>query len=144
MADSQQFHENFQRDEEVKSSSNRVFGLVFSFAFAVIGIWPAFLGKPLRWWSLAVSLVLLGLAIISPQLLVPLNRAWTKLGMMMHRVVNPVIMGFLFFAVIMPTGLVLRLIGKDLLRLKRDAGAETYWIERDPPGPPPDGMRKQF
>ena len=82
MADSHQFHENFQRTQEVRSSSNRVFGLVFSFVFAVVGIWPAFLGKPLRWWSLAVSLVFLGLAIVSPQLLAPLNRAWTKFGMM--------------------------------------------------------------
>ena len=144
MADSQQFHESFQREEDVKSSSNRTFGLVFFVVFAIISVWPVLFGTPLRWWTAPISAAFLAVALIVPDWLAPLNRQWTKLGLLMHKVVNPLIMGLLFFVAITPMALVLRLLGKDLLRLKRDPKATSYWIERTPPGPSADSMRRQF
>jgi len=144
MADSQQFHESFQREEDVKSSSNRTFGLVFFVVFAIVSVWPVLFGNPLRWWSTPIAAAFLAVAFIVPGWLAPLNRLWTKLGLLMHKVVNPVIMGLLFFVAITPMALVLRLLGKDLLRLKRDPQATTYWIDRTPPGPSADSMRRQF
>lgn len=144
MAESQQFHESFQRDEQVKGSSNRMFGLVFFVVFALITLWPVLFGNPLRWWTAPISLGFLVVSFAAPQILTPLNKAWTWLGLQMHRVVNPLIMGMLFYVAITPMGLLLRLFGKDLLRLKRDPQAASYWIERNPPGPSADSMRRQF
>ena len=144
MADSQQFHESFQREEDVKSSSNRTFGLVFFVVFAIVSVWPVLFGNPLRWWTAPVAAGFLAVALIVPGWLAPLNRLWTKLGLLMHKVVNPLIMGLLFFVAITPMALALRLLGKDLLRLKRDPQAASYWIERTPPGPSADSMRRQF
>jgi hypothetical protein len=144
MAESQQFHENFQRVEQVKGSSNRTFGLVFFVVFALITLWPVLFGNPLRWWTAPIALGFLVVSFAAPQILTPLNKAWTWLGLQMHRVVNPLIMGMLFYVAITPMGLLLRLFGKDLLRLKRDPQAASYWIERNPPGPSADSMRRQF
>jgi hypothetical protein len=144
MAESQQFHESFQRDEQVKGSSNRTFGLVFFVVFTLITIWPVLFGNPLRWWTAPIALVFLVVSLAAPQILAPLNKAWTKLGLLMHRVVNPLIMGMLFYIAITPMGLLMRLFGKDLLRLKRDPQASSYWIERNPPGPSAESMRRQF
>ncbi len=144
MAESPQFHENFQREEEVKGSSNRTFGLVFFAVFAIVTVWPVLFGNPLRWWTAPISVVFLAVALLKPDWLAPLNRLWTKLGLLMHKVVNPLIMGLLFFVAITPMGLLFRLFGKDLLRLKLDRQAASYWIERKPPGPAPDSMRRQF
>ena len=73
----------------------------------------------------------------------PLNRAWTKLGLLLHRIVNPIVMGLIFFGTILPTSLIMRFLAKDPLRLSRDPGAESYWIRRTP-GPAPESMRDQF
>ena len=78
-----------------------------------------------------------------PSVLHPLNRLWMKLGLLLHRVVNPIVMGLLFYGTILPTGLIMRLRGRDLLRLKREPAADTYWIARTP-GPAPESMRDQF
>lgn len=79
-----------------------------------------------------------------PKLLGPLNRAWTKLGLLMFMVISPVVLGFLFYLCIMPTGITLRLLGKDLLSLKLNPKAKSYWIARAPPGPKPDSLANQF
>ncbi|MGE0151108.1 MAG: SxtJ family membrane protein [Reyranellaceae bacterium] len=139
-----QFHENFDRSERVKSSSDRVFGLVFFVFFAVITLWPVLFGNPVRWWTAPFAGIFLALALLAPRVLAPLNRLWTGFGLLLHRVVNPLVMGLLFFVAITPMGLAVRLLGKDLLRLKRDPAAASYWIERNPPGPPADSMRRQF
>ncbi|MGE0657917.1 MAG: SxtJ family membrane protein [Reyranellaceae bacterium] len=144
MAESPQFHENFQREEEVKGSSNRMFGLVFFVVFAIISLWPVLFGNPLRWWTAPIAGAFLVVALVKPDWLAPLNRQWTRLGLLMHKVVNPLIMGLLFYVAITPMGLLFRLFGKDLLRLKLDRQAASYWIERKPPGPAPDSMRRQF
>lgn len=137
-------HEDLIRSDDVKGSSNRSFGVVFAVVFAVIGLWPLIGAGPVRLWALAVSLVFLLLAFIAPKTLAPLNRLWLKFGLLLHKVVNPVIMAVMFFLVITPTALVVRLIGKRLLQTSFDREAASYWIERDPPGPDPADMQNQF
>lgn len=94
-------------------------------------------------WTLSATVLFLVAAWLRPSLLHPLNRLWMKLGLLLHRIVNPLVMGLLFYGTIWPTGLVMRLRGKDLLRLKREPDAESYWIARTP-GPAPETMRDQF
>ncbi len=137
-------HEDFSRRHETKRSSDRGFGLVFAAVFTVIGLWPLGGGGALRWWALAVAAALLAVALVAPRLLGPANRLWTRFGLLLHRLVSPVIAGLLFYVAVTPTGLVLRLFGKDPLRLRLDASAKSYWIERRPPGPSPESMPHQF
>jgi hypothetical protein len=79
-----------------------------------------------------------------PRLLRPLNDAWSKFGLLLHRFINPIVMAALFFGVFLPIGLLLRIFGKTFFQLKFDKTAESYWISREQPAPPPGGMRKQF
>ncbi len=137
-------HEDLGRGHEAKQGSPRGFGIVFAVVFAVIGLWPLMGGESARTWALVLAGVLLALALMRPALLAPLNRLWLGLGAVLHRIVNPLVMGLMFFTVIMPTALVLRLMGKDLLRRRFHPGAESYWIPREPPGPEPQSMRNQF
>ena len=137
-------HEDFNRKSVVKGTSDRLFGLVFAAVFAGIGLWPLVDGSSPRWWALAIGVALAAAAIITPGMLGPANRLWLKIGLRLQRVVNPLIMGLVFYLAVTPTGVILRLFGKDPLRLKRDPDAESYWIERRPPGPPPDTMPYQF
>ena len=137
-------HEDFSRSHETKRSSDRGFGLVFAAVFAVIGLWPLVGGGALRWWALAVAAAFLAVALVAPRLLGPANRLWTRFELLLHRLVSPVIAGLLFYVAVTPTGLILRLFGKDPLRLRLDASAKSYWIERRPPGPSPESMPHQF
>jgi hypothetical protein len=91
-----------------------------------------------------VAALFLAAALLRPALLNPLNRLWLKFGLLLHRVVNPIVMGLLFYGTVWPTGLVMRALGKDLLRLKRQPEAHSYWIVRAPPGPAPETMKDQF
>ena len=137
-------HESFDREEEVKGSSDRSFGLVFTIFFSVVGGIKLWVGSSWFWpWFVAAALVLL-LTLVAPKVLAPANRLWLRFGLLLHRIVNPIVMGLLFFATVTPIGLVLRLFGKDLLHLRRDPEARTYWIDRAPPGPSPDSMINQF
>ena len=128
----------------VKSASDRSFGFVFTAFFAIIGLLPLLHGHSLRIWALAVSAVFLLLALLLPACLTPLNRLWTKFGMLLHHIVSPLALGILFFLVVTPIGLVMRLFGKDPLRLRLDRSAGSYWIERTPPGPAADSLKNQF
>jgi hypothetical protein len=139
----QSTHESFTREEQVAPGSDRTFGLVMAAALAAVSLVNGWHHGRLWPWTL-VAAALFGLAAwLRPSSLHPLNRAWMMLGLLMHRIVNPVVMGLLFYGTILPTGLVMRLRGRDLLRLKRDPNAETYWIARAP-GPRPETMRDQF
>jgi len=138
------FHEDFGREEAVVGSSDRAFGLVMAAALSVIGGLGWWRGSGHAWWWLAGGAVFLAVALIRPAALAPVNRLWLKLGLLLYVVVNPVVMGVLFYGCVMPMGLVMRLLGKAPLRQRRDPQAETYWIERRPPGPAPDTMRHQF
>ena len=137
-------HEDFSREHAVKASSDRAFGLVFAALFGVIGVWPLAGGGAARWWALAVAVAFAVLAIVAPTLLRPANRLWQKLGRGINRVVGPVVTGLIFYTAVVPTGVIMRLLGKDPLRLGLDPDATSYWIERKPPGPAPDTMPYQF
>jgi hypothetical protein len=125
-------------------SSDRVFGLVFAGFFALIGLLPLLKLSTPHTWPLLVSALFLSVGLLAPSLLAPLNLVWTKLGHLLHRIVHPVILALLFFAAVTPTGLIMRLVGADPLRLKLDRTAKTYWIEREPPGPSPDSIKNQY
>jgi hypothetical protein len=144
MADSGTTHESFDRTEPVQGSSDRAFGIVFTVVFALIGLWPLPWGNGVRWWALGIAAVFLLAALIIPKTLAPLNRAWMRFGLLLHKIVNPVIMGLVFFLTVTPTALIMRALGKDPLRRRLDKEATTYWIDRDPPGPDPDSMPRQF
>ena len=138
-----QHHENLKR-EDVPTSSSRSFGSVFAAVFVIVALWPLWRHGAPRWWALLIGAVFLALALARPGVLAPLNRIWTRFGLLLHRIVNPVIMGLLFYLSVVPIGIVMRLLGKDLLRLRLDKEAESYWIERKPPGPAPESMSNQF
>ena len=137
-------HEDLTREEHVEGSSDRNFGIVFGVVFVLIAVWPVFHGQPLRWWAIGIAVIFLLLAFLKPALLEVPNRLWTKLGFLLGKVVSPIALGILFYGVIAPMGVVARLLGKDPLRLKLDANADSYWIRREPPGPPPQSMTNQF
>ena len=139
----QSTHESFYREEAATPGSDRAFGLVMAAAFVVLAVlngwhqgrlWPSMLGGG--------ALFLLA-AYFRPSALRPLNMLWMKLGFLLHKIVNPLVMGLLFYGSIFPTGLMMRMRGRDLLRLERDPGADSYWIARAP-GPAPESMRDQF
>lgn len=137
-------HEQFDRGAAGRGSTDRSFGLVFAVFFALAGLWPLRSGRPVRGWVLAAACVMLAAALARPALLHPLNRLWTSLGLLLGRVVNPVVMAVMFALVFVPAGLVSRLLRKDPLRLRPDPSAASYWLVREPPGPEPETMAKQF
>lgn len=130
--------------DEIKPGSERSFGLVFTAVFALIAIFPVIKGSEPRFWAGALAAVFLGLALVAPSVLMPLNRIWFLFGLALHKVVNPVVMGFLFFFVISPIGLLMRATGNDPLRRRFDKKSDSYWIHRAPPGPAPQSMKNQF
>lgn len=144
MAAQKSFHENFTRLDEAEGSSNRSFGLVFAGVFAIVGLWPLYGSGDVRIWALAAAAVFLILALAKPDLLAPLNRLWLKFGLLLHKIVNPVIMGILFFLTVTPIALISRVVGKKFLQTTFDSEAESYWILREPPGPEPEDMSNQF
>lgn len=145
-------HEALMRGNEVKTGSDRSFGCVFAVVFAVIGLWPALgFGWPphfdpavVRWWAVVVAVLFLATALVRPALLHPLNRLWHLFGLLLSKIVTPVVMGILFVLTVLPVAIIMRLRGRDLLRLKFDRQAKSYWILRDPPGPPGDTMKNQY
>ena len=137
-------HEDLSRNQHVEGSSDRAFGLVFTGVFFVIAVWPLFHGEALRWWASGLAAVFALAALVKPALLAGLNRLWIKLGVLLGKVVSPIALGILFYGVFTPLGVLIRLTGKDPLRLKFDPDTDSYWIPRKPPGPPPDSMTNQF
>ena len=137
-------HEDLTRVERVEESSNRSFGLVFAVVFLMIAARPILDGRALRWWAVVIAATFALLAVLYPSVLTLPNRWWTKFGLLLGKVVSPIALGLLFFGVITPLGAVMRLTGKDPLRLQLDRKTDSYWILRDPPGPPPESMTNQF
>jgi hypothetical protein len=130
--------------EELKIGSERNFGIIFSIAFAIIAFWPLTGGGAVRLWSLAISVIFLVTAFVVPHWLKPLNRIWFRLGILLGKIVTPLVMGFLFFTTVTPIALLLRIFRKDLLRLHQNAAADTYWLPRTPPGPVRGSLKDQF
>ena len=126
--------------KEIKISSNRSFGLVFFIFFLIIAIYPIIYDDSLRVWSLIISFIFLILGLINSKILAPLNKIWFKFGLLLGRIVSPVIMGIIFFLVVTPIALIMKIIGKDLLNLKFNKG-KTYWIEKNGPK---SSMKNQF
>jgi len=124
--------------------SDRAFGLVFGGFFVLVGLYPLLRAAPPRWWALAIALAFVLAAAVRPSLLSPLNRLWTRLGLLLGRLVSPVALFVVYCLAVVPTGLVLRALRKDPLRLRVDRGAKSYWIERSPPGRADEQMKKQF
>ena len=139
-----QTHEDFSRGQQVKASSDRAFGWTFVTVFLVIALWPLAVGGALRWWSLIASGLVLAATVAAPSLLALPNRLWQRFGLLLHRIVSPVVLAIMFYLVVTPTGMVMRVFAKNILRLRRESAAETYWIKREPPGPRPDSMPRQF
>jgi len=137
-------HEDFSRPQQVKASSDRAFGWVFVTVFLIIALWPLVSGGELRWWSLMVSGLVLLATVAAPSLLSMPNRLWLRFGLLLHRIVSPVVLAVMFYLVVTPTGLLMRVFAKNILRLRRETAAESYWIKREPPGPRPDSMPHQF
>jgi hypothetical protein len=138
-------HEHTQKHAlAVEQSSDRAFGLVFAAVFLIIALYPLFSGNALRIWALIVAGGFGVSALFIPGVLAPANRLWMKFGELLHRVVSPIALGIVFYLAVMPTGLLMRLLGKDPLRLRMDATAESYWIKRDPPGPAAESLNNQF
>ena len=141
---SNQSFEDFIRDEDVKVGSERSFGLVFAAVFAIIGLWPLVGGEIVRFWALGVAGGFLAVGLVYPRALRPLNLIWFRFGLLLHKIVNPLIMGLLFYVTIMPIGLIMRALGKDPLHRRFDPDADSYWVQRTPPGPAPETMKNQF
>jgi hypothetical protein len=137
-------HEALERDEQIVAGSDRSFGLVMAGAFAVVTVLNAWHVGRIWPWTASLAAGFLIASLLKPAVLNPLNRIWLKFGLLLHKVVNPLIMALLFYGTVLPTGLVLRAMGKDLLRLKREPDANSYWIVRAPPGPSPETMKDQF
>ena len=112
-----------------KIASNRSFGIVFFVVFLLIGLWPLLNGEAIRVWSISVSLFFLILGIFNSRLLIPLKILWIKLGEILGRFVSPIVMAIIYFIILTPTGLFMRLIGKDFLNTKFSKN-NSYWIKR--------------
>jgi hypothetical protein len=137
-------HESFERHEQIRGSSDRALGLVFGAVFLILAVYPWFFSGEVRVWALIVCGAFVVVALAAPRILAPLNRLWTRFGLVLHKVVSPIVLGVMFFGVITPMGLAMRLFGKDLLGLRFDRQRLSYWLERSPPGPKPDTLSDQF
>ena len=137
-------HENLNGEEEVKVSSDRSFGIVFTLVFLAVGIWVVSGGQSNGWFFFVSAALFLVVTIARPSILGPLNRAWAKLGLLLGQVFNPILLGVVFFLVVTPIAVIRRLLGKDSLHLKSKSNLESYWIDRSPAGPKFGSMTKQF
>lgn len=115
---------------ELKIGSNRSFGIVFFVVFLIIALWPLLNSENVRTWSLVISMIFFFLGIFNSKLLTPLNKLWMKFGLLLGKIVSPVVMTIIFFGVVTPTGLIMRIFGKDILKLNKNNN-DSYWENRD-------------
>ena len=118
--------------DDIKIGSNRSFGIVFFVVFLIIATYPLINGDELKLWSLIISIVFLFLGLVNSKILNPLNKLWFKFGIFLGKIISPLVMGIIFFLVVTPIGLLMRLLNKDLLNLKFNNN-NTYWIEKTEP-----------
>ncbi len=115
--------------KDIKISSNKNFGIVFFIVFLLIALWPLLNNSEIRLWSLITSIIFLVLGLFNSKLLTPLNKVWFKFGILLGNFIAPIVMGIIFFFVVTPTGILMKLLGKDLIKLKKNNN-KTYWIEK--------------
>ena len=127
-------------DDKIKLGSNRSFGIVFFVVFLLIALYPLISNGEIRIWSLIVSLIFLVLGLINSKFLNPLNKLWFKFGLFLGKIITPIIMGIIFFLVVTPIGLIMKVLRKDLLNLRYNKN-KTYWIEKSGPK---SKMKNQF
>lgn len=141
---SERFHEDFTRQDDDPRPSERSLGITFAAVCAIIGLIKLYYGEkfPIVW--LLAAGAFLFCAFFWPAPLRPLGILWHRLGYLLFKVVNPIVMAILYFGTVVPIGLILRLTGNDPLRLKIDRGCASYWLNREPPGPAAQEMKNQF
>jgi hypothetical protein len=128
------------KKNKIKIGSNRSFGIIFSIAFLIIAIWPLLSANEIRYWSLVISVIFLILGLIKSKILTPLNKIWYKIGILLGNLISPVVMGIVFFLVVTPTSIIMKILKKDLLNLKKNNN-KSYWIEKNKQN---TSMKKQF
>ena len=128
------------KNSKIKISSNKSFGIVFFTVFFIIAIWPLLNGYEIRYWSLIISIIFLLLGILNSKILTPLNKIWFKIGILLGNVISPIVMSIIFFLVVTPTSLIMKLFGKDILGIKKNR-SKSYWIEKSGPK---SKMKNQF
>ena len=128
------------KNNEIKISSNKSFGIVFAIVFFLIGLWPIIKSNDIRIWSLILSIIFLILGLMNSSILTPLNKIWFRFGIFLGNFIAPVVMGIIFFFVVTPIGLIMRLLGRDLIKLKKN-NENSYWIEKKDTE---SSMKKQF
>ena len=126
--------------DDIKISSNRSFGIIFFVVFFLIALYPLIHNEEIRIWSLIISLIFLILGLINSRILTPLNKLWFKFGILLGKIVSPIIMGIIFFLVVTPIGFIMKILGKDVLNLKFNEN-KSYWIEKTGPK---SKMKNQF
>ena len=126
--------------DDIKISSNRSFGIVFFIVFLLIALYPINYSGEIRVWSVIISLIFLVLGLFNSKILTPLNKLWFKFGIFLGKIISPLIMGIIFFLVVTPIGLIMRIFGKDVLNLKYNK-KQSYWIEKKGPK---SKMKNQF
>lgn len=144
MAKSNDFHERLEETSETKRSSDRSFGIVFFVLFLAIAAYLWWINSSAAIYVAAVGVAFGVIALVAPRILAPLNWVWTQFGLLLHRLISPIIITLLFLVAVTPIGLLMRLFGKRPLNLKYDPKAESYWIERKPAGPAPGTLNRQF
>lgn len=137
-------HEQFTRKDEAVEPSDRVFCLALAAGLAGMGLLPLLWRRPVRAWALAASCALAVVGLVWPSILAPVRRLFARIAQAVSAIVSAVVATLLFYLVVTPIGLLMRWRGHDLLGLRFDAGAASYWKRRDPPGPAPDTMSHQF
>ena len=126
--------------DDIKIGSNRNFGIVFFIVFLIIALYPLLNNENIRYWSLIISLIFLVLGLINSKILTPFNKLWFKFGIILGKIISPIVMGIIFFLVVTPIGFIMRVLGKDLLNLKYSKD-KSYWIEKNGPK---SKMKNQF
>ena len=125
----------------IEQSSPKSFGIVFSIVFLIVALYPLINSEGLRIWALVASIIFFLLAFLAPKILVLPNKLWFKFGLLIGSIVAPIVMAFVYFFTVLPTGLIMRLLGKDLLKQKLDKNAKSYWVKRSEPM---GSMKNQF
>tara|TARA_Y100000816_G_C25964521_1_gene503294 strand:- start:378 stop:767 length:390 start_codon:yes stop_codon:yes gene_type:complete len=115
--------------KDIKIGSNKSFGIVFAVVFGLIAFWPLIKGNDIRLWSLIISIIFLVLGLVNSKILTPLNKLWFKFGIFLGNFIAPIVMSIIFFLVVTPTGIIMKLLGKDLIKLKKN-NEKSYWIEK--------------